>query len=95
MGSMEKELAEQNSGFFAVYTNDGENASVTTAFNRIKSHMNTIALTGEMPPIEIPYLPFVAVIDMKTGKVIARDKTVNSYLKPSDVLHVVTVANID
>ena len=58
----------------------------------ISPYFQTGAATGTMPPISISFTPYSAVINMRTGQVIAMD-TSSVYLSVQDILNAVNQAN--
>jgi len=92
MGKVEDQIKAQNGAFFAVYTGT---SGMSETFSKISPYMKGSYFTGKQPSINIPYTPFVAVIDMETGKVIDKDKTQSDYMMPNDVVAACTTANSD
>ncbi|MCK9459011.1 MAG: hypothetical protein M0R80_05175 [Proteobacteria bacterium] len=82
---MEDQINDAGGAVFAVYTNGGAPMPIADAFPYISPYFAGGYFTGAMPPISIAFTPYSAVIDMRTGEVIAVD-TASAYLSVSDIL---------
>ena len=70
---MEDQINDANGAVFAVYTNGGGPLPIADAFTNISPYFDGTYFTGTMPPVPIAYTPYTAVINMRTGEVIAAD----------------------
>jgi hypothetical protein len=70
---VEDQINDANGAVFAVYTNAGAPLPIADAFTNISAYFDGTYFTGTMPPVPISYTPYTAVIDMRTGEVIAVD----------------------
>jgi hypothetical protein len=90
---VESQIRAANGVVFAVYTNFGSTATMSTAYANISPYFDGSYFTGTMPPISIPYTPFVGVVDLENMEVIGRDNTETDYLMPSEVVSLCQQAN--
>jgi hypothetical protein len=76
---------------FAVYTQNGAPAPIETAFEHISPHFAGSYFTGKAPPISYGFTPYSAVIDMRSGEVIAKDNS-GAYLTVQNIIDAVEQA---
>lgn len=82
---MEEQINGANGAVFAVYVNGGPPLPIADAFTNISAYFDGTYFTGTAPPISYSFFPYSAVIDMRTGEVIAKD-TDTVYLTVTDIL---------
>jgi hypothetical protein len=82
---VEDQITDAGGAVFAVYTNGGGTMPIADAFPYISPYFDGSYFTGAMPPISIAFTPYTAVVDMRTGEVLAMD-TASAYLSVSDIL---------
>lgn len=68
---------------------------VSGAYPYISPYFQGGYMTHQQAPINIPYTPFVAVIDLETGEALDMDLTMSDYMMPADVVTACNTANAD
>ncbi|MDD5307894.1 MAG: hypothetical protein PHU25_11290 [Deltaproteobacteria bacterium] len=79
----------------AVYQKDVQDTTVQIAYDNVSKYMHAQYIVGTLAPlgnVNIPFTPFVAVIDLDDGKVLARD-TDAVPLELQDILNKVNLAS--
>jgi hypothetical protein len=82
---VEDQINAANGAVFAVYIAGGPPLPIADAYTNISPYFDGTYFTGTMPPISISFTPYTAVINMRTGQVIAMD-TDTTYLTVPDIL---------
>lgn len=93
LATIEQEVNDLNGAFLSVCTQGYSSTSIDVAYNYLSQYFEGSFMTGTAMPADCNILgvPFTAIIDLETGKVVLRD--VNGQMATEAILTYVEFAN--